>query len=69
MVVDARAAAAKCKIADAIKTLNPGKASADLIEPESIDLLIMMSKLTRRLTLFSQFPGEVVSEEFCKPLP
>jgi hypothetical protein len=65
MVTDAQTLAAKCKVADAIKTLSVQKASNDVLEPENVDLQILMSKLIRRLTLYTQMPQDVSMPELC----
>jgi hypothetical protein len=65
-IVDARAAAAACRIQDAMK-LDAKSASNAVMFPESTDLEIIISKLLRRLQLFSQYPQEVQSNEFCIP--
>jgi hypothetical protein len=64
-VTDAQTLAAKCKVADAIKTLSVQKASNDVLEPENVDLQILMSKLIRRLTLYTQMPQDVSMPELC----
>ena len=38
---------------------------AVVLEPEATDLEVLMSKLERRLQLYSQFPKDVSSNEFC----
>jgi hypothetical protein len=66
-ILDAKTLASSCQISEAIKALNPQKASNYLLSPEAVDLEILLSKLIRRLTLFGQLPGDVSSGEFCTP--
>lgn len=61
---EALALAAGCRLEQAISALNPSRASNYLVEPESIDLEILLSKLRRRLSL-AQRPLDVMSAEFC----
>ncbi len=64
-ILDAQALAARCQIGLAIDKLNPEVADSDVLEPDSTDLEILISKLVRRLQLFARFPNDVVSSEFC----
>ena len=64
-VVAAQASAAACQIAKAINTLNPAKASQATLDPDSLDIEILFSKLIRRLQLYTQYPTQVISNEFC----
>ena len=64
-VLEARNAAAYCRIDRASKLLSPQAASNLALFPESIDLEIMMSKLERRLTLYGKFPSDFIAAEFC----
>jgi hypothetical protein len=64
-IAHAHSLAERCEITEAIRILNPERASRHVVEPEATDLEILMSKLERRLTLFRQFPQDVSSDEFC----
>jgi hypothetical protein len=64
-IVNAQTSATRCQIQDALKSLDPKKVSSDVLDPEATDLEIIASKLVRRLTLFNQFPQDVLSDEFC----
>jgi hypothetical protein len=64
-ILEAQALAAGCRIAQAIRTLDPQTASQDLLEPEATDAGILLSKLVRRLQLFKERPLDVISSEFC----
>jgi hypothetical protein len=64
-LLNAKAAAAACKITTAISYLNPQAAAAATMFPDSIDIGVTFSKLVRRLQLFNRFPTQVVSTEFC----
>jgi hypothetical protein len=65
MITDAQRLAARCDISGALRTLNATKAAGDVLAPEATDLEVLMSKLIRRLTLFSRLPQDVSSAEFC----
>jgi hypothetical protein len=65
MLLNAQAAAAACNLPAAISDLNPQAASGATMYPDSSDIGVIFSKLVRRLQLFSQFPSQVVSTEFC----
>lgn len=66
MIVDAQALAASCRIPAAIARLDPQKAVSEVLEPDATDLEILIAKLVRRLELFTRFPGEVITNEFCQ---
>ena len=57
--------ARQCQIGPAIATLNATPSSRYLPGPEALDLDVVTSKLTRRLTLYQQMPQSVNSTEFC----
>jgi hypothetical protein len=61
----AQSAAAGCSIRDAIQLLKPRPAANDVLQPEATDLEVLMSKLERRLTLFTRLPQHLSSDEFC----
>lgn len=67
-LLDARAAADACQIATAISKLNAKDAAKTAAVPESADVEILISKLIRRLQLYSRFPQDVQSAEFCAGL-
>jgi hypothetical protein len=64
-LLEAQALAASCRIGGAIKAILPQKASTALLDPESVDLEILLSKLERRLELYRDMPDLVSSNEFC----
>ena len=64
-VLNAQAFAAACQIKKAINTLNPNSASQAVLDPDSLDIEILLSKLIRRLQLYGQYPTQVISSEFC----
>jgi hypothetical protein len=64
-VLDAQAFAAACQITKAINTLNPNKASQAVLDPDSLDIEILLSKLIRRLQLYGQYPTQIITSEFC----
>ena len=67
LVATARNAASACEIGLALKVLAPQKMSTMALFPESIDVEVMASKLSRRLTLFNKFPSDLITAEFCSP--
>jgi hypothetical protein len=67
LVDAARTAASRCQISDAIKSLELVRPSQYIVEPEATDFEILIAKLVRRLALFRQLPGDVMSDEFCRP--
>jgi hypothetical protein len=64
-IADAHALAASCRIGDALKTFKTSSISSSVMEPEATDVEVLISKLSRRLTLFEQSASDVISEEFC----
>ena len=64
-IASAQSLAATCNISKAISKLDSKRASGDVLEPEATDLEILVSKLERRFQLYSQFPKDVSSNEFC----
>jgi hypothetical protein len=67
LVAWAQTAAARCRINDAVRTLEFVNPSRYIVDPEAIDFEIIIDKLVRRLTLFDRLPGDVMSNEFCRP--
>jgi hypothetical protein len=65
MILSAQSLAVSCQISAALQQLNSQKAYSEAIDPEATDLEILISKLVRRLQLYSQFPNDVTSNEFC----
>ena len=61
----ARALAAGCDLKQAVTTLGRDNAPQYLLEPDAVDLEVLRSRLSRRLDMFRQVPGEVTSAEFC----
>lgn len=61
----AQASAAACQIDAAIVDLKSVDAAAAVMTPDSEDVEVLLGKLVRRLELFTQYPQEVVSDEFC----
>jgi hypothetical protein len=69
-LLKAKTDAAACKISNAISDLNPQTAAAATMVPDSIDIGVLFNKLVRRLQLYSRFPTQVQSTEFCSgPTP
>ncbi len=64
-LLDAQALASACQITAAIGKLNPQQASRALLAPDSVDIEVLMSKLLRRLQVYSRYPEEVQTSEFC----
>ncbi len=60
-LVAAQQQAAACQINGAVKQLS----TPSLQDPESTDADVLYSKLVRRLQLYTQFPQQVTSSEFC----
>jgi hypothetical protein len=65
MIVDAQRLAMNCQIRATINELDPQKAYSEVVQPDAIDLEILIAKLVRRLQLFNRLPNEVISNEFC----
>jgi hypothetical protein len=65
MILSAQSLAVSCQISAALKKLNSQKAYSEAVDPEATDFEILISKLVRRLQLYSQFPNDVTSNEFC----
>jgi hypothetical protein len=65
MIAASQKSAASCQLVDADKVLKSEKASTYVLEPDGLDLAIMMSKLERRFALFQRFPLDVNASEFC----
>jgi hypothetical protein len=67
----AEAAAATCRIPDAIDILTRQMRSRAILSPDSGDHEVLVSRLIRRLELYkglrpySEFPKQVISTEFC----
>jgi len=61
----AQAYAAQCQINAAINALSPSAASSLLESPDSTDMSILIYKLQRRLHLYTEYPSQVITTEFC----
>uniref|UniRef100_Q026U6 Fibronectin type-III domain-containing protein n=1 Tax=Solibacter usitatus (strain Ellin6076) TaxID=234267 RepID=Q026U6_SOLUE len=64
-IVAAQAAAAACQITTAINTLTPQSTSRAVLVPDLVDYQVLVDKLIRRLQLFSRFPTQMITSEFC----
>lgn len=68
-ITAAKQQAAACQINQAVVQLNAGIAQIAkvplLLDPELTDANVLYSKLVRRLQLYSQFPQQITSTEFC----
>lgn len=64
-IVEARNLAATCKLGMAVNKLNPQQLSRTLQMPEVIDFEVLLSKMVRRLQVYSRFPLQVPANEFC----
>ena len=64
-ITAAQASAAACQIATAISQLNPQTASRATLDPESVDIQIQISKMIRRLQVYSIYSSQLPSAEFC----
>lgn len=68
-IIEARDAAAACKLAVAINKLNPQELSRTLQAPDLVDFEVLLSKLVRRMQVRSRFPNQVQTTEFCTATP
>lgn len=68
-VLDAKTFAGACQILRALDKLNQLKISDPVLDPDSTDFEILISKLIRRLQLFSLLPKQVHTDEFCLGAP
>lgn len=64
-ILQARTSAAACQLTAAISTLNPRQLSRTLLAPDLVDFEVLLSKLVRRLQLYTRFPQQVQTNEFC----
>ena len=64
-LLNAQALAAKCLPDKALSQLNPSSASGTVLNPDSVDVEILFSKMQRRLQLLKQYPQQVQSDEYC----
>ncbi len=64
-VAASQASAASCQISTAISQLNSQAASKATLDPDSVDIEILISKMVRRLQMYSLYPQLVIPSEFC----
>jgi hypothetical protein len=66
VIMAAQSLAAGCQLDQAAMTLAQQNPESSVQQPEATDLEVLIAKLTRRLALFKQLPGQVLSDEFCR---
>jgi len=64
-ITAAQVSAAACQISTAIGQLNPQVALRATLDPESADIQIQISKMIRRLQVYTLYSPQVISAEFC----
>ncbi len=65
VIKKAQADAAACNITAAITALTPQTNSRDVLVPDQVDYHVLVAKLIRRLQVYTQFPTQVITSEFC----
>jgi hypothetical protein len=65
LVSSAQTAAAACHINTAINLLNAQTAQGYVEFPDSVDIGVLVFRLARRLQLYSVYPSDVITTEFC----
>lgn len=64
-IASAQGSAAACQIPAAISTLTPLATSRVVLVPDQVDFQVEISKLIRRLQMYTKFPLLVLSTEIC----
>ena len=65
VIQTAQTYAVNCQISTAINSLTPQTNSRALLAPDLVDYQVLVAKLIRRLQLYNQYPGQLVTTELC----
>jgi len=67
LIKTALADAAACNLSAAITVLTPQTNGRTVLVPDQVDYHVMVAKLIRRLQLYTKYPTQVITTEFCQP--